>query len=125
LPSSAFAIVALDASPKYFGVEGLNLSCNYCTKVGLSPYQTKESLQVLGDLLDGYFPFILKGKYPNGVFLKVVDRLGERYSEDSTDENVVSLESKVDRDFKPPSKEEFLQKLPKSIIKNGKGDKNS
>jgi hypothetical protein len=83
-------------------------------------YQTKESLQVLGDLLDGYFPFILKGKYPNGVFLKVVDRLAERYSEDSSDENVVSFESKVDRDFKPPSKEEFLQKLPKSIIKNGK-----
>jgi hypothetical protein len=30
------------------------------------------------------------------------------------------LESKDDRDFRPPSKEEFLNKLPKSILKNGK-----
>lgn len=82
-------------------------------------YQSKESLQVLGDLIDGYFPYILKGKYPNGVFLKVVDRVGERYVEESS-EGVASLEGKDDRDFKPPSKEEFLQKLPKSILKNGK-----
>lgn len=48
-------------------------------------YQTKESLQVLGDLLDGYFPYILKGKYPNGVLLKVVDKLSERYVEESSE----------------------------------------
>jgi hypothetical protein len=45
---------------------------------------------VLGDLIDGYFPFILKGKYPNGVFLKVVDRVAERYVEESS-EGVASL----------------------------------
>ena len=33
---------------------------------------------------------------------------------------MASLESKDDRDFRPPSKEEFLNKLPKSILKNGK-----
>jgi len=38
-------------------------------------YKTKESLQILGDLVDGYFPYVLKAKYPNGVFLKVVDKL--------------------------------------------------
>lgn len=38
-------------------------------------YQSKESLQILGDLIDGYFPFILKGRYPNGVFMKVCDKL--------------------------------------------------
>lgn len=59
---------------------------------------------MLGDLLDGYFPYILKGKYPNGVLLKVVDKLSERYVEESSEEAIVSLESKVDRDFKPPSK---------------------
>ena len=56
-------------------------------------YQSKESLQVLGDLIDGYFPYILKGKYPNGVFLKVVDRVAERYVDEAS-EGVVSLESK-------------------------------
>lgn len=47
-------------------------------------YQSKESLQVLGDLIDGYFPYILKGKYPNGVFLKVVDKVAERYVEEAS-----------------------------------------
>jgi UBX domain-containing protein 11 len=39
------------------------------------PYKSKESLQILGDLVDGYFPFVFKGKYPNGVFMKVVDKV--------------------------------------------------
>lgn len=43
-------------------------------------YKTKESLQVLGDLVDGYFPSVLKGKYPGGVFMKVVDKLSEQYN---------------------------------------------
>jgi len=34
----------------------------------------------LGDLTDGYFPFVLKHKFPNGVFLKVVDKIGEKYN---------------------------------------------
>lgn len=40
------------------------------------PYKSKESLQILSDLIDGYFPYVLKGKYPNGVFLKIVDKIG-------------------------------------------------
>lgn len=44
-------------------------------------YKSKESLQILGDLIDGYFPYILKGKYPNGVFMKVVDKVAEKYNE--------------------------------------------
>jgi|JI6StandDraft_1071083.scaffolds.fasta_scaffold01045_22 hypothetical protein len=42
-------------------------------------YKTKESLQVLGDILDGYFPYILKQKYPNGVYMKVVDKTEVKY----------------------------------------------
>ncbi len=43
-------------------------------------YQSKESLQILGDLIDGYFPYILKQKYPNGVFMKACDKLAEKYT---------------------------------------------
>lgn len=43
-------------------------------------YQSKESLQILGDLIDGYFPYILKQKYPNGVFMKACDKLTEKYT---------------------------------------------
>lgn len=40
------------------------------------PYKSKDSLKILADLLDGYFPFIFKAKYPNGVLLEVVDHIG-------------------------------------------------
>jgi hypothetical protein len=36
---------------------------------------------VLGDLLEGYFPYDLKVKYPEGVPLKAVDRTTEIYKE--------------------------------------------
>lgn len=83
-------------------------------------YQSKESLQILGDLIDGYFPYVLKHKYPNGVFMKACDKLTEQYSSEGSDEHITSLEANANKDFKPPSKEEFLNRLPKSIIKNGK-----
>lgn len=62
----------------------------------------------------------MKGKYPNGVFLKVVDKIAERYTDEVTEGGIVSLDTKAEREFQPPSKEEFLSKLPKSIMKNGK-----
>ena len=55
------------------------------------PYQSKESLQILSDLLDGYFPYVLKHKYPNGVFLKVMDKIAERYSEEGSEEAITTF----------------------------------
>jgi hypothetical protein len=45
------------------------------------PYKSKEALQILGDLIDGYFPYVLKRKYPNGVFMKVVDKVAESFND--------------------------------------------
>lgn len=45
------------------------------------PYKTKESLRILSDLVDGYFPYVLKQKYPNGVFLNVVDMIAIKYAD--------------------------------------------
>lgn len=45
------------------------------------PYKSKESLRILSDLVDGYFPYVLKQKYPNGVFLKVVDMIAIKYAD--------------------------------------------
>lgn len=39
------------------------------------PYKSKESLRILADLVDGYFPFVFKAKFPNGVLLQVVDKV--------------------------------------------------
>jgi hypothetical protein len=38
-------------------------------------------LQILSDLIDGYFPSVLKARYPNGVFMKVADKLTEKYGD--------------------------------------------
>jgi UBX domain-containing protein 11 len=32
-----------------------------------APYYSKEAQNVLSDILDGYFPYDLKKKYPEGV----------------------------------------------------------
>lgn len=33
------------------------------------PYKSNESLHILSDLVEGYFPYVLKSKFPNGVML--------------------------------------------------------
>jgi len=44
-----------------------------------SPYHAKEAQSMLSDILDGYFPYDLKTKYPEGVPLKPVDLTDEMY----------------------------------------------
>lgn len=44
-------------------------------------YKSKQSLQILSDLVDGYFPYVLKHKYPNGVFLSVIDKIALKYDQ--------------------------------------------
>lgn len=46
------------------------------------PYQSKEAQSVLSDILEGYFPFDLKQKFPNGVPLKPIDLTDETYNKD-------------------------------------------
>lgn len=84
------------------------------------PYKSKESIQILGDLLDGYFPYVLKAKYPNGIFLKVVDKIDFPYDSDTDKGGIQTFETAEEKLLKPMSKEEFLNKLPKTMTKNGK-----
>lgn len=79
-------------------------------------------MKILSDLVDGYFPSVLKGKYPDGVFLEVRDRTNEQYdaSGENNGESINTFGSQKNDEFKPQSAEEFLNKLPKNVIKNGK-----
>ena len=43
------------------------------------PYYAKEAQSVLSDILDGFFPYDLKKRYPNGVPLKPMDCTEETY----------------------------------------------
>jgi hypothetical protein len=65
------------------------------------PYKSKESLQILSDLVDGYFPFVLKARFPNGV----VDKIAEKYENESSSEAISTFDSNENKDFRPPSKE--------------------
>ena len=44
-----------------------------------SPYHAKEAQSMLSDILDGYFPYDLKTKFPEGVPLRPVDLTDEMY----------------------------------------------
>ena len=49
------------------------------------PYHAKEAQSVLSDILDGYFPYDLKKKYPEGVPLLPVDNTDEVYDPNRKD----------------------------------------
>ncbi|CAD7942663.1 unnamed protein product [Amoebophrya sp. A120] len=67
-------------------------------------YEHSTAQRVLRDVLDGYFPYLLKSDYPNGVCLQVVDRLNEDYHS-----HEIRLASRA-------VQEKFLDLLPKQVI---------
>lgn len=77
------------------------------------PYSSHEAQSILSDILDGFFPYDLKRKYPDGVPLKVVDRTERVFT---VQEGVSGLD---DPDLGFLSKEEFLDQLPSNVIKGG------
>lgn len=50
-------------------------------------YCSKDAQSVLSDILDGFFPYDLKQKYPDGVPLKPVDCTEEEYNRDTIKSN--------------------------------------
>ena len=101
---------ALDSVPIFFFQNGLVLK-----GFPFRPYSSHEAQSLLSDLLDGFFPYDLKKKYPDGVPLSVVDKTNEPFR--PQDSNIRSVE---DRDLGFLSKEQFLGQLPDSVIKDGK-----
>ena len=73
---------------------------------------------VLSDILDGYFPYDLKKKYPQGVPLKPVDMVDETYNNQLRQDPRFKQLSDLDG-LNPLTKQEFLNQFPKQIVKNG------
>ena len=77
--------------------------------------------QIIEDILDGYFPAVLKHKYPEGTLFKLVVKVEEDFATSIANTNKVNDVNNIeDRIFKPLSKEAFLNELPREVIKNGK-----
>jgi len=83
-------------------------------------YSSKEAQTAMQDILEGYFPSILKPKYPSGTLFKFMNKIDEDYSSKPFDGKMNDLSSIDENALKPQSKEEFLANLPKTVIKDGK-----
>lgn len=99
---------ALESVPIFLYKNGLILK-----GFPFKPYSSNQAQSLLSDILDGYFPFDLKHKYPDGVPLRVVDKTSELYKPGQ------KLGGLDDPSTGVMSKEEFLNKLPASVIKDG------
>ena len=39
--------------------------------IGFSLYSSKEGRRILGDLMEGYYPFLMKNSFPDGALMEV------------------------------------------------------
>lgn len=86
------------------------------------PYSSSLAQKVLHDILDGYSPFILKERYPDGILLKPVNSVDKVYEEKKRESKPSdSTIAKVDspKAQKMISAERFLDIFPTTVIKNG------
>jgi len=93
------------------------------------PYEWDITKAFIIDILDGYFPFEFKEKYPNGVPLRIVDLSEETYTRNSEAQkeltsgniqNLDKLKEEIGKSGAPKNKKEFLERLPKQIVRDGK-----
>ena len=82
------------------------------------PYYSRQAQSVLSDILDGYFPYDLKEKYPDGVPLKPIDMVDETYNNQLRQDPRFKQLADLDG-LNPMSKQEFLNQFPKQIVKDG------
>lgn len=82
------------------------------------PYTDETTQACIRDLTEGYFPWELKDRYPDGVPLKLVDRRNEDYKSpqqlfSGQGYQLASVSGDAQRDA-------FLRRLPASVVRNGK-----
>ena len=82
------------------------------------PYYSRQAQSVLSDILDGYFPYDLKEKYPDGVPLKPIDMVDETYNNQLRQDPRFKQLADLDG-LNPMTKQEFLNQFPKQIVKDG------
>ena len=78
-------------------------------------YSSTTGQKILQDIIDGYSPFILKERYPNGVIMKPVNSIHIEHNEDK--EIIKGCADTGEK--KKISGEEFVKMFPEKVIKNG------
>eukprot|EP00466_Bigelowiella_natans_P015189 jgi/Bigna1/66981/fgenesh1_pg.2_\ len=80
----------------------------------LRPYSLKQTQVFIDDMLQGYFPSELKDQFPEGVIFKLHDKSSEDY------EREAHIKSFAKGMAGYESAQHLLQRLPKSVIQDGK-----
>lgn len=92
------------------------------------PFTDKSTQRVLQDLVDGYFPQELKFQYPEGVKMRFISSAEKTYEQATMSaaikkakpkDNIRQLSNLDDAD-ESPSTQSFLERIPKTVIQNGK-----
>jgi len=105
----------------------------------LRSYTVKMNRSFVQDILDGYFPYELKDKYPDGVPFTVLDRTFEKYHRPFSQAgqgralgvqpgskigksltDVTAPDVKTSASQQEVDADAFIAKLPKNVIRNGK-----
>ncbi|XP_036414369.1 UBX domain-containing protein 11 isoform X2 [Colossoma macropomum] len=104
------------------------------------PYQDPSTQRCMQDLMDGYFPSELQEKFPEGVVFQVYDRReeefrvrrapgfpGKGHTVGGSEEKLLDhreedrcMQSQSQLTGRKLSMEQFLNKLPESVVKGGK-----
>jgi len=78
-------------------------------------YETRKAVEIIGDIYDGFFPKQLEKSFPDGVLLRIIDKLDERHSDKNHQQDKIgSLDNR--NIGKPLSKDEFLKNIPQTLI---------
>lgn len=80
------------------------------------PYSSVSAQKILQDIIDGYSPYILKERYPNGVIMKPVNNVHVNHTKDN---GVGVVGCRDTGEKKMMSGEEFVKMFPEKVIKNG------
>ena len=74
---------------------------------------------ILEDILEGYFPSVLRQRYPDGVLFKFYNKVDQDFKT-CQEKGFINDFGTDDRGYIAETREELLNKLPKNVIKNGK-----
>eukprot|EP00756_Hemistasia_phaeocysticola_P027726 Hpha_TRINITY_DN16131_c6_g1::TRINITY_DN16131_c6_g1_i1::g.4604::m.4604 len=78
------------------------------------PYWWTLARAFIDDILDGYFPYEYKDRFPDGMLMNVTDRCGETHLAGRTAGNVRSAGD--EEGYRELSREEFLSRLPQQVV---------
>jgi UBX domain-containing protein 11 len=73
---------------------------------------------ILGDLLEGFYPYEFRDKYPDGFPITIVDKSSEMcpMGTQNANHSVHGIESVNDHGYKPITRESLIKKLPERYV---------